>query len=89
VDGEDTFWKVGITGKDLKQRFNTEDRKKITVLYLYQFGNGVDAYKSEQNILKMFNVYRVKDKRKILSCGGNTELFHKDVLQMDHLGDVV
>lgn len=79
------FWKIGITGKDINHRFHAEDRKKITILYSYKFLDGTHARRAEQSILKLFDVYRVKERLGILERGGNTELFYKDVLQMDHM----
>lgn len=82
-----TYWKIGITGKrDLKNRFCSEDLVKITVLYSYLFEHGMMAREAEKNILHLFSEYRVRDSLQILKTGGNTELFYKDVLQMDHLG---
>lgn len=86
TDGENIYWKIGITGKNIKHRFHGEDRKKIIVLYSYYFQNGKQARDCEQNILKMYEDYRVKN-LSILKRGGNTEMFFRDVLQMDHLGD--
>lgn len=82
-DNGTTYWKVGITNLGVTSRFKPCDLKKITVLYSYRFENGKDARAAETNILKMFKEYRAKGVN-VLRVG-NTELFTKDVLQMDHL----
>lgn len=79
----DTYWKIGITNIGITSRFKPQDLKKITVLYSHCFENGADARMAETNILKLFKEYRAK-KVDVLRVG-NTELFTKDVLQMDHL----
>lgn len=83
VDSGNTYWKVGITNLGVKARFRPADRKKISILYCHLFENGLDAQLSERNILNLFKEYRAKSVN-ILQTG-NTELFTKDVLQMDHL----
>lgn len=87
VDGKDTFWKIGITAKEVNKRFCLlSDREKITILYIHRFESGKDARTAEQNILRLYKNYRVDKSVKPLVHGGNTELFTHDVLQMDHLG---
>jgi hypothetical protein len=81
-EGE-TYWKVGITNLSIRERFPAKDRGKLTTLYCHLFDNGADALLAERNILKLYKEYRPKGV-KILQTG-NTELFTKDVLQMDHL----
>lgn len=83
TSGTETYWKIGITNIGVKSRFKGKDREKISVLYCYLFENGKDACTAESNILKMFKDYRASGLN-ILSVG-NTELFTKDVLQMNHL----
>lgn len=83
----DVFWKIGITSKsNIIDRFPPGERKKIIILYSYLFSNGHDAYLAEKNILRIYKQYLAKDVQVLDS--GNTELFSKDVLQMNHLGIV-
>jgi hypothetical protein len=82
-DSNQTYWKIGITNLSVKKRFRKSDREKITILYCHKFENGLDAYSAEQNILSMFKAYKAENVSILKS--GNTELFTKDVLQMDHL----
>jgi hypothetical protein len=83
IDGVDVYWKIGITNIGVKARFKGSDRRKISVLYCHLFENGKDACVAESNILKMFKDYQAINVD-ILSVS-NTELFTKDVLQMNHL----
>lgn len=83
TDGVDVYWKIGITNIGVKGRFKGSDREKISVLYCHLFENGKDACTAESNILSMFKEYRAVGVN-ILSVG-NTEVFTKDVLQMNHL----
>lgn len=85
-DDNNTYWKIGITNLSLKQRFRPKDREKITVLNTIYFQHGLTAYTCEQNILKLYKDYKVGN-IDILHAG-NTELFRKDVLQMDHLREM-
>lgn len=84
-DDSGTYWKVGITTKaDVMSRFSTsKSRSKITVLYSFLFEDGEQAYIAEKNILRLYKEYLAQD-LDILS-DGNTEIFTKDVLQMNHL----
>ena len=83
-DENNTYWKIGITNIGLKGRFSrSSDRKVIEVLYCHLFDDGFVAQKAERNILNMFSEYRAENVN--LLRAGNTELFTKDVLQMNHL----
>lgn len=83
VDEGIPYWKIGITNIGITSRFRPFDQGKITVLYSHLFENGADARLAETNILKLFKEYRAKGVNALKV--GNTELFTKDVLQMDHL----
>lgn len=82
-DDTDIYWKIGITNIGMKGRFRPADRKVIEVLYCHLFEDGFVAQKAERNILDMFSEYRAENVN--LLRAGNTELFTKDVLQMNHL----
>ena len=83
---DETYWKVGITNLTLKRRFRPQDREKITVLNTIYFEDGATAYQCEQNILRLYKEYKAYNVTPLRA--GNTELFLKDVLQMDHLLEV-
>lgn len=77
-----TYWKIGITNRSVKERFKG-DLNKITILYFHTFDLGSQAALCEKNILNMFKAYKAENVNALKT--GNTELFTKDVLQMDHL----
>lgn len=77
------YWKIGITNLSVKERFKASELKFITTLYSQLFEDGSIAQKAERSILGLFSKYKAKGVKILKS--GNTELFVKDVLQMDHL----
>lgn len=81
-DKDQIYWKIGITNRSVKERFKG-DLNKITILYFHTFDLGSQAALCEKNILNMFKAYKAENVSILKS--GNTELFTKDVLQMDHL----
>ena len=76
-------YKIGITNKSVKDRFNSTDLKKITVLKEWEYPIGHDAYKTEQRILSMYKDFQYKGES--LLATGNTELFTTNVLEIDTL----
>lgn len=84
-DESQTYWKVGITNRSLKERFNPSERDKIVILYNQRFENGAVALQAERNILNLFKSFKAGNASPLKT--GNTELFTVDVLQMDHLGN--
>lgn len=74
-------YKIGITNKSIKDRFNSTDLKKITVLKEWEYPIGYDAYKAEQRILSMYKEFKYKGHDLLQS--GNTELFTYDILGLD------
>ncbi len=84
-DEDQVYWKIGITSRSLKERFNPSERGKIVVLYNQRFESGSAAQQCERNILNLFKHFKVKNAAPLKT--GNTELFTKDVLQMDHLAN--
>lgn len=81
-DKNGVYWKIGITNRSVKERFKG-DLSKITILYFHTFDLGSQAALCEKNILNIFKDYKAENITVLKS--GNTELFTKDVLQMDHL----
>lgn len=81
IKNESSYYKIGITNNSLKLRFKS-DMQYITVLNIKEYLNGIDAYIEEQRILKEHLEYRYIGPS-ILLYRGNTELFTKDVLNLD------
>lgn len=84
VDFDDkSFWKIGITTKENPlDRYTSTERKRLILLFSHKFEDGLTAYVCEKNILRLYSDYRA-DTSALYS--GNTELFTKDVLQLNHL----
>ena len=76
------YYKIGVTNNSLKTRFK-KDMKYITTIKIKSFGTGEEAYLEEQSIIKKYYASRYTGKC-ILSTNGNTELFTKDVLNLDN-----
>ena len=74
-------YKIGITNKTLKERFNNSELDIINVIKLYEYSIGKDAYTEEQRILKEFKDYKYTGPD--LLKAGNTELFSIDILNLD------
>jgi len=75
------YYKIGITNRTISERFQSESTS-YTVIKESDFALGQEAYTQEQDVLKKFSAYRYKGKPFLVS--GNTELFIKDVLQIDY-----
>lgn len=83
-EGE-TYYKIGITYKDYSMRFKRDlkrDGINIQMLSQLQCDTRLKARKLEQYFLTTFSEYRYKGSPILLS-GGNTELFTRDVLELD------
>jgi hypothetical protein len=76
-----TFWKIGISNREVMDRFRAPDRRLITILHEEWYDNGADALAREKAIKFAHNDCRYKGPD-ILSSG-NTELFTRDVLGLD------
>jgi len=73
------YYKIGITTKSVRKRFNSLDLRKITILKVIEFPYWHLARFHEQSLLEKFNCYRNFNDELILSSG-NSEIFIKDVL---------
>jgi len=80
-DGNDTAYKIGITRRSVSERFGA-DIDKITVINVSVFSSEQEARIEEARILTKYAGIKWQG-RKLLSEGGNTELFTHDVYSMD------
>lgn len=80
----DIAYKIGITNRTIEERF-CKDIGKIQIVKTWDFPNGKDARKEEKKILDKFAVYKWTGPA--LLVDGNTELFDRDVLELDK-GDI-
>ena len=74
------LYKIGITNRTVKDRFGP-DMPLITVLKTWHYDVGADAYQAEQSILKLNSAHKYYGVN-VLRCG-NTELFTRDVGELD------
>ena len=70
-------YKIGITNKSVKERYNNTDLQKITIIKEWYFENGEDARAMELGILRK---YATKKSNLKLLSSGNSELFSEDIL---------
>ena len=77
------LYKIGITNRSVEKRFRVQDLSIISPIDVKYFANGYDAAAEERRIKGAFREYRYKGPN-ILSSNGDTELFTKDVLKLDH-----
>jgi len=75
------IYKIGITNNTVQTRFSSKELKKIRIVKIWEHQIGQDAYNEEQHIIKKFKRYKYKSNDLLES--GNTELFNRDILQLD------
>ncbi len=87
TDKDETLYKIGITNLTVQKRFPTEDLVRIRVIKTWDFEHGSNAAKREISVLQEFSddLYTGID---VLVGAGNTELFVRDVLQLDTYTDL-
>ena len=78
-----TLYKIGITNLSIKDRFSTIDLARIRTVKTWQFEVGRVAAEHEVEVLSKFSRDRYIGPD-VLESAGNTELFVRDVLGLDH-----
>lgn len=78
VDG---VYKIGITKTNINHRYRKElkDGIKINVLREWTFDDGLEAYHTEQNIIKAYKEYKCNHSN---LYSGKTELFSVDIFSL-------
>jgi len=79
---QSSLYKIGITNRTVKERFAGRDLELITIISEWHFDCGVNAQKRERELLYQ-NIADSYVGPPILRCGGNTELFNRDILGLD------
>ena len=74
-------YKIGITNSTVKDRFRGV-MQFITVLKEWTYDVGADAYQAEQSTLKLNREFKYEGA--LLLRSGNTELFYKDVGELEN-----
>ena len=82
TDNSETLYKIGITNLSVQKRFPNIDLARIRVIQTWSYERGAEAAKREVEILQEFSddLYTGID---VLIGAGNTELFVRDVLDLD------
>lgn len=82
TDNEATLYKIGITNLTVQKRFPTVDLARIRVVKTWPYELGAEAAKREMAVLREFadDLYTGLD---VLVGAGNTELFVRDILELD------
>ena len=74
-------YKIGITNRTVKSRFDKIDLDKITILREWHYQSGIDAFNKEKEIIEMYKEYKYTGSQ--LLKNGNTEMFKLDILGID------
>ena len=87
TDGDETLYKIGITNLTVHKRFPSVDLARIRVVKTWSYEMGSAAAKREIEVLKEYadDLYTGPD---VLAGAGNTELFIRDVLELDSAEDL-
>jgi len=75
------LYKIGVTNRTVAERF-PRDSKSITILEIFKFQKGAEAYAYEQRTLQDNAAFRYSGPD-VLQGNGNDELFIRDVLGLD------
>lgn len=78
----EVLYKIGITNLTVKKRFPTLDLARIRVIKTWAFDKGSEAAIRELSILREF-IEDLYEGDAVLVGAGNTELFVRDVLELD------
>lgn len=80
------YYKIGITNNTVKQRFSRDSGRYLIIKEWY-YEDGGEAYDEEQRILKEFSEYKcsIEDIDFDWVSGGTTEMFTRDVLNLDNM----
>lgn len=76
-----SFWKIGITNKTIRSRFNA-DTKYIVEQHSWRFLVGLQAYQLEQKVLLKFKAHKFDSKNFLFPLNphrGDTECFNHDL----------
>ena len=87
TDSDETLYKIGITNLTVHKRFPTVDLARIRVIKTWSYEIGAEAAKREIAVLREYadDLYTGID---VLVGAGNTELFVRDVLELDTETDI-
>lgn len=73
------IYKVGVTNRTVKERYNKEDNSHITELVTWAFSTGEEAHKYEQQIIKLNKEHAYSGPTPFTDGTTTTECFTKDI----------
>ncbi len=82
LDIKTGLYKIGITNREVVDRFGKQKMKEIKIIKTWTFKNGRDAYDREQSYHTQFSDQRINNEN-FRDVGGFTEFFEGDVLSLD------
>lgn len=74
-------YKIGVTNSKVENRFSNKELEIIEILATRYYPIGMDAYNAEQSVIKDYKEFKYTGDDLLVS--GNTELFNKDILNID------
>jgi hypothetical protein len=74
-------YKIGITNSSVNERFKPKELKAIEVIQTWEFSTGLEAREEEKKIINKYKNHKYTGVD--LLASGNTELFDKDILNLD------
>lgn len=88
TDNNETLYKIGITNLTVRKRFPNVDLRRIKTIKTWSFERGEDAAQREISILREFSDDLYVGPA-VLVGAGNTELFVRDVLDLDDRNNLI
>ena len=86
TDDEQTLYKIRITNYSVEKRFPALDLSRIRIVKIWEYAEGKEAADRENTILHQFAHFKYNGPD-VLMGSGNTELFTRDVLNLDIKGE--
>ena len=81
------YFKIGITNRTIKERFELYDRSKIVAVRTWEYENGKDAHDEEQRILKEHKDYIYNGNNRILKYNEDNNAKHREFFIKDILNE--
>lgn len=76
-----TAYKIGVTNRSIEDRMEKEDSSTYTIVKVWTFEVGQEAYIKEQEVLKTYKTAKYTGDPLLKS--GNTEMFSYDILNLE------
>ena len=84
---DEYYFKIGITNRTIKERFELYDRSKIVAVRTWEYENGKDAHDEEQRILKEHKDYIYNGNNRILKYNEDNNAKHREFFIKDVLNE--